>query len=125
MISANEKLGLPRNKMQKIYFAFDVDGTLRNNVVDQEGLPVANESIRNLLIIMATCFKNVKVIVWSGSGELYARQVCNNLGLHSYVKDYYSKQDYELLTSKAKVIAIDDIQDTSIGNLANLIVRMK
>lgn len=124
MIGANEKLGLPRAKMQPVYFAFDVDGTLRNNVVDQDKAPVSNEDIRTLLIILRRSFKNVRIIIWSGAGELYARQVGASFGLDSYVWKYMDKRDHEQLLGKY-VIAVDDIQDTAIGNLVNLIVRMK
>lgn len=123
--SANEKLGLPRDEMFSFVFAFDIDGTLRNNEVDQTKAPVANEPIRTLLIILRKYFKNVKIVVWSGSGELYARQVGASFGLDPYVWQYMSKQDHEKLTRSNRVIAIDDIQDTAIGDLANLIVRMK
>ncbi len=121
--SANQKLGLPRGKMGQVYFAFDIDGTLRNNVVDQTQAAVANERIRTLLIILSS-FKNIKILVWSGSGELYARQIAAGLGLSSYVDMYASKSDHEFITSKYTVIAVDDIQDTAIGHV-NLIVNEK
>lgn len=122
---ANEKLGLPRNKMIGYYIAFDVDGTLRDNKVRQSIAPIANEDIRNLLIILRRSFKNVKIIVWSGSGELYARQVAASFGIHSYVNKYMAKEQYEEFRKGRNIIAIDDIQDTALGNVANLIVRMK
>lgn len=123
-MGANEQLGLPRTKMKQYYFAFDIDGTLRNNVVDQNKEPVANEDIRMLLILLRRAFKNIRIIVWSGSGELYARQVGALLGLNPYVSHYMSKTDYTNFSDK-NIIAIDDIQDTALGNIANLIVRMK
>jgi len=48
--------------MKKTVIAFDVDGTLINN--KYEGEYVANENVRNLLIILAG-FKNIKIVVWS------------------------------------------------------------
>lgn len=125
MIGANQKLGLPRNAMQKYYFAFDIDGTLRDNTVDQSGPPVANEDIRTLLIILRRSFKNIKIIIWSGSGELYARQVGASFGLDKYVSHYFDKQMYKEFELNHNVIAVDDIQDTALGDVANLIVRMK
>lgn len=113
----NEKLGLPRDKMRRYTIAFDVDGTLRDNTKEE---PVANESIRTLLIILST-FKNIKIVVWSGSGELYARQIATAFGLQHYVDQYASKTDWQLI---APDLAIDDIQDTAIGQL-NFIVREK
>lgn len=113
----NKELGLPFGKMKKITIAFDVDGTLRNN---QQDKVIANENIRNLVIILST-FKNVRIIVWSGSGELYARQIAAKLHVDQYVDGYASKTAHEEIKPD---IAIDDIQDTAIGQL-NLIVREK
>lgn len=121
----NAQLGLPRGKMQQYYLAVDIDGTLRDNTVDQDGPPVANEDIRTLLIIMRRSFKNIRIIVWSGSGELYARQVGAAFGLDKYVHLYMSKTEYEEHWANKSIIAIDDIQNTKLGNVANLIVRMK
>lgn len=55
--------------MKQITIAFDCDGTLLNNTKQDM---VANERIRTLLVILSS-FKNVRIIVWSGGGELYAR----------------------------------------------------
>jgi hypothetical protein len=115
----NKRLGLPFGKMQKVTIAFDVDGTLRRNDDDYDS-PQANEDIRTLLRILKK-FKNTKIIVWSGSGELYARQVANELHVKQWVDKYASKTDHEVINAD---IAIDDIQDTAIGKI-NLIVREK
>jgi hydroxymethylpyrimidine pyrophosphatase-like HAD family hydrolase len=118
--------------MKKITVAFDVDGTLLNNT---KSVPVANENIRSMLIFFSK-FKNVKIIVWSGGGELYARQMASALGLTSYVDAFYSKNPQRTVgvteTATRHVfspdivpdIAIDDIQDCDLGNI-NLIVREK
>lgn len=57
-----------------------MDGTLRDNTVDQHTSPVANERIRTLLITLSS-MKNTRIVVWSGGGELYTRQVGASLGL--------------------------------------------
>lgn len=124
-MSANETLGLPRNKMETLWYAFDIDGTLRSNTVDQNIAPVANEEIRTLLITLRKYFKNTKIAVWSGSGEIYARQVAASIGIDSYVHKYLSKQDWKDWSEGKNVRAVDDIQDTAIGNNGNLIVRLK
>lgn len=124
-MGANEDLSLPFDKMKTFYLAFDIDGTLRDNTVDQTIAPVANEDIRTLLIIFKRSFKNVRIIVWSGSGELYARQVGASFGLNKYVSHYMDKRAYVEFELNHDVIAVDDIQDTALGNVANLIVRMK
>lgn len=117
--------------MKKILIAFDIDGTLRNNTVSQDRAPVANEDIRTLLIILRK-FKNTRIMVWSGGGELYARQVCAALGLEYYVDYYASKylaEDDEMGVRKGHPylqpdIVIDDIQDCVLGKI-NLICKEK
>lgn len=113
----NSKLGLPFGKMKKVIIAFDVDGTLRNN--EQEEI-IANEDIRTLLKILSK-FKNTKIVVWSGSGELYARQVAEKLHIVHFVDAFASKTAHKEINPD---IAIDDIQDTAIGKI-NLIVKEK
>lgn len=129
--------------MKKITIAFDVDGTLVNNGALDEHEVVANERIRSLLIIMAH-MKNTKILVWSGGGELWARQATRALGLEKYVDQYADKQYSQCQQAdcvKARKggvychhhvfdtdiqpdIAIDDIQECTLGKI-NLIVREK
>lgn len=128
----NKDLGLPeQDKMKQYVFAIDVDGTLITNLDDdrQHGVvsskEVPHDDIVLLLRILSTKFKNIRVVVWSGGGEQYAKTIGNRLGLDSFVDKYMSKLDYKLLCEKYNVIAIDDIQSTALGNVANLIVRLK
>lgn len=120
--------------MKKIIIAFDIDGTLIRNDSDgdmDKGKPIANERIRSLLITLAS-FKNVHIIVWSGGGELYTRQVCLSLGLDKYIDEYASKNLIKTDKNGKHIfkpdivpdIVIDDIQDCELGNI-NLIVREK
>lgn len=118
--------------MKKVTIAFDCDGTLIQNGALAENEIVPNERIRSMLITFAR-FKNVKIVVWSGGGELWARQVASAIGVAKYVDKYASKN---LLPDRDKNghpkfepeftpdIAIDDIQDCELG-LVNLIVREK
>lgn len=121
--------------METVLIAFDIDGTLRDNTVDQSLEPVANENIRTLLITLSK-FKNTRILVWSGGGEVYARQVVASLGLKKYVDEYADKQyqkcpdceepcnHHSFATDIKPDIAIDDIQACQLGVL-NLIVREK
>jgi phosphoserine phosphatase len=117
--------------MKKILIAFDVDGTLAQNGALEEHEIVANERIRSLLIIMAH-MKNVRILVWSGGGELWARQASRQLGIEKYVDEYGDKHlmgkneaGHPIFDPTHKPdIAIDDIQDCELGNI-NLIVREK
>lgn len=115
--SANEKLGLPRGKMQKVKIAFDVDGTLRCNCTETCRDP--NQRIVDMFNTLKT-FKNVELYVWSGGGAQYAFDMARVLGLDGF--------SYDRCISKIGApqmdIAIDDIQDTAIGDI-NLIVREK
>ena len=117
--------------MKTITIAIDVDGTLiRNQENFQDKAPVANERIRNLLIILAS-MKNTRIIVWSGVGELYARQCAAAIGVAEYVdqyadKYYMGRQDGKpfFMPDITPDIAIDDIQACDLGTL-NLIVKEK
>lgn len=121
-------------KKNKIKIAFDIDGTLIRNDSGNDmdgGTPIANERIRTLLITLAS-FKNTHIIVWSGGGELYARQVCSLLGINKYVDEFKGKNLVGKDNDKKHIfkpdivpdIAIDDIQACTLGYI-NLIVREK
>lgn len=116
--------------MKQVTIAFDCDGTLIRNGAADEHQIVANERIRSMLIAFAH-FKNVKIIVWSGGGELWARQVGAALGIDKYVDLYATKNHLGKIDGKhvfnpdiTPDIAIDDIQDCTLG-VINLIVREK
>lgn len=120
----NEELGLPYGVgMQKVAFCFDIDGTL----IDEHGLPHMDTLVL-AGCILAQKWKNVDVIFWSGGGadyaELHARRMLPVLAIYPKAK-FYSKLEHELIRQKySKLIAIDDIQDTRLGDV-NLIVRNK
>jgi phosphoserine phosphatase len=123
--------------MQDLLVAFDVDGTLRDNTVTNSVVP--NERVCRQLIDLAHT-KNVEIMVWSGGGELYARQCVKELGLASYVDHYADKQVISCTQAgcpnkdashwhfgydgKQPDIAFDDIQSFALGKL-NIIVREK
>lgn len=129
--------------MNTVTIAFDVDGTLRDNTVADR--PVANERIRTLLVSLAH-MKNTKIIIWSGGGELYCRQIAAAFGIEKYIDGYADKQwiavdgcrggameggqcvapdtHRHFATTIQPDIAIDDMQAFTLGKL-NLIVREK
>ncbi len=123
--------------MKKTLIAFDIDGTLRNN--NYTDRVVANERIRTLLITLSS-FKNIKIHVWSGGGESYARQCAQEMGLSKYIDSYSDKEVISCEeagcmnpdeshwhfseTGLRPDIAIDDIQSFSLGDI-NLIVKEK
>ena len=113
----NKKLGLPFGNMKLVTICVDVDGTLLNN--QKEGV-IANEDIRDLLRILSG-FKNTKIVVWSGSGELYARQVAREIHVDQFVDAYASKMAHKEIQPE---IVIDD-QHACVLGLINLIVREK
>lgn len=118
--------------MKNITIAFDCDGTLVTTESAETKKIVANERIRSLLIALSS-FKNVTIVVWSGSGELWARQVSAAIGIDKYVDSYASKNHLGKDAEGKHMfdpdipmpdIAIDDIQACELGVL-NLIVREK
>lgn len=114
----NKELGLPfGDGMEKVAICFDVDGTLIDEDIEH------HSTLALLRLFGLQKWKNVDVIVWSGGGRQYAETIGRRLGLDN-VK-YHSKLEHELLRRVySKLIAIDDIQDTRIGDV-NLIVRNK
>lgn len=112
----NKELGLPFAKMRTIRVAFDVDGTLRCNCT--ETCQDLNKDIVELYRILKK-FKNTEIWIWSGGGKDYALQWAHRLELDFNVNRCISK-----IGAPQMDIAIDDIQDTALGNI-NLIVREK
>lgn len=124
---------LPRSddgKMQRIIYAFDVDGTLIRNgsperqhgVVNDGDIPIVHQI--NTLQVLST-YKNIKIVVWSGGGKEYAAMWGARLGLDKYVWRYASKLEHKELKQQCDIlIAVDDIQSTLLGDV-NLIVREK
>jgi hypothetical protein len=77
----------------------------------------AVEDIRTLVRILHD-FRNVRIVLWSGSGELWARQVARAVHVEQWVDEYDNKA-----TSLIKPdIAIDDMEDMKLGGI-NLIVK--
>ena len=124
---------LPRSddgKMQRLIFAFDVDGTLIRNADSERihGLPNSNDvpivHQINTLMVLST-YKNIRIVVWSGGGKQYAEMWGKRLGLDKYVWKYASKLDHQQIKAQCDfLIAVDDIQSTRLGD-ANAIVREK
>ena len=117
--------------MRKVVIAFDCDGTLVTTDSATTGRIVANERVRSLLVALAS-MKNTRIIVWSGGGELWARQVGAAIGIDKYVDVYASKNylgsseagGHQFAPDIEPDIAIDDIQACELGKI-NLIVREK
>lgn len=118
-MGTNADLGFPVDAMKKVAICFDVDGTL----VDTDFK--AFERVAALVVAMHGLFKNSRIVIWSGGGNAYAENQARRLGMEQYVWKYMSKHQHtELRTLGYKILAIDDIQDTAIGDI-NLIVRNK
>lgn len=116
--------------MKTVVIAFDCDGTLVTTFSAKSGKIVANERIRSLLVGLAHS-KNVKIVVWSGGGELWARQVGASIGIDKYVDLYADKHHLGIEDGVHKFdpdfvpdICFDDIQACELG-LHNIIVREK
>jgi hypothetical protein len=116
----NKKLGLPfGDGMEKVAICFDVDGTLiEGNDVEHE------QTIVLLEMFMRQEWKNLDIIVWSGGGAEYAETIVRRLFPYSrrFLKFHSKLEHNELRKKYSKIIAIDDVQDTRLGDV-NLIVR--
>lgn len=119
----NKDLGLPFGEgMEKVAICFDVDGTL----IDED--TVIHSSTLDVMQAFAfQKWKNVDVIVWSGGGADYARTQYRRIteGMDERYVQFHSKLEHTELRKKyGKIIAVDDVQDTRLGDV-NLIVRNK
>jgi len=105
-------------EVKTVTVAFDVDGTMVRSVARVQGPNEleANEDVRNLMRILHG-FKNVRIILWSGSGELWARQAARLAHIEHWVHQYATKTDKSIRAD----ITIDDMEDMSMGAF-NLIV---
>ena len=121
-----------RRRMKTVTIAFDCDGTLVTTESAQTKQIVANERVRSILVGLAH-FKNVRIVVWSGAGELWARQVAAAIGITKYVDQFASKNHLGKDEDGKHIfdpdipkpdIAIDDIHACELG-IINLIVREK
>lgn len=118
----NKKLGLPYGEgMEKVAVCFDVDGTL----IDENEQPIY-PTIAFLRSMTEHKWKNVDFIIWSGGGAAYAQKMTErHVGNDLKGVKYYSKFDASTVRKLyQKIIAIDDIQDTRMGDV-NMIVRSK
>lgn len=120
--------------MDKLIFAYDIDGTLRKNSEERHRTEVEpNTRIVDLLIANAHS-KNVRTILWSNRGAEYCRDMRKVLGLEKYVKetDCYLKmwlklQNEALERGETPIVpdvAYDD-QQRFDGGKVNVIVREK
>lgn len=120
-MGANKDLGLPYGDgMEKVLVAFDVDGTL----IGEGDVPLPTLAL--LEAFWRQKWKNVDIIVWSGGGGDYARNMVERHCDWARGRNcWHSKLEYMGLRERYdKVIAFDDVQDTRLGDV-NLIVRNK
>lgn len=122
--------------MRKIVIAFDVDGTLINNrhihtYPDRPLEPIEPNERPCRMLMDLSHSKNTRIVVWSGQGEQYAKDIVRDLGLSKYVNGYASKNHLGKVDGKHRFdpdfvpdIAFDDIQACELG-VANIIVREK
>lgn len=104
--------------MRTVTIAFDVDGTLIKEITESDGYrhEIINEDVRMMLVTLAR-LRNVRIHLWSGSGEAYARTRARELGITQYIYTYSSKTDAGFVPE----IAVDDVETTSLGTF-NLIL---
>lgn len=106
--------------MKEIICAFDVDGTIISNT-NGLGKEKLNIDVYNLMVLFSR-MKNVKIIVWSGAGKLYAEQIVLKYGLVDYVSNCYGKHEYDESIYGKVDIAFDDMADFSLAD-KNIIVK--
>ena len=107
----NEELGLPFGEgMEKVAFAFDVDGTLINDKWPH----AATQAL--LRAMLRQDWKNVDIIVWSGGGAKYAETQFRHWFPELVGAKFHSKLEHtELRKRYDKIIAVNEIKDTYLG----------
>lgn len=60
--------------------------------------------------------RNVKIIVWSGGGEDYAKQIVLKYGLSKYIFNCFGKHEYNETIYGKVDIAFDDVMDCDLGD---------
>lgn len=76
------------------YIAFDIDGTLVHTGYKADNSEL-NHKVAHILVLLSA-LPDVKIIVWSGGGEDYARQQVRRFGLEEFVWRCASKLDSTL-----------------------------
>lgn len=100
---------------EKIIIAIDVDGCLRR--ADDEQDVIADEDVRTLIRLLAG-MRNTVIVLWSGSGPAYARQVAQETHVAHWVNEYGSKTDIGRIRPD---VTIDD-QETAFYGALNLVL---
>lgn len=110
--------------MKEVIIAFDIDGTIYGSPFLHRAEPVLNLKTVQLMELLATNFKNVKIYTWSGGGQEYAEQIVTKFGLEKYVDRCFGKAEYDETLYGKIDIAIDDEAAFSLGE-KNLIIKGK
>jgi phosphoglycolate phosphatase-like HAD superfamily hydrolase len=108
--------------MKEIIVMFDVDGTIISNT-NGIGKEKLNLEVVQLMTLLSRT-KNVRVCVWSGGGEDYARQIIEKYGLGDIVNRIKGKHEYDETIDGKVDIAFDDQHEFSLAE-KNIIVRTK
>lgn len=110
--------------MKEIIIMFDVDGCIYGSPFMHRAEPVLNLKTVQLMELLHTHIKNVKIYVWSGGGQEYAEQIVNKFGLEKWVDRCFGKAEYDKTIHGAVDIAFDDEVSFDLAD-KNLIVKTK
>ena len=110
--------------MKDIIIAFDIDGTIYGSPFISKGEPVLNLKTVQLMELLHSHIKNVKIYVWSGGGKEYAEQIVVKFGLDKWVDRCFGKADYDETIHGKIDIAFDDEPFFDMAAI-NLIVKTK
>lgn len=112
--------------MKEITIAFDIDGTLLNNEGIPPDTPVHLRPKRGvnieavLLLQILSRMKNSRIIIWSGGGTEYAKNICYIYGFEKYADIVVGKNEYDGHVD----ICFDDVHSCELAD-KNIIVRFK
>lgn len=110
--------------MKEIIIAFDIDGTIYGSPFMHRAEPVLNLRTVQLMELLHSHIKNVKIYAWSGGGQEYAEQIVAKFGLERWVDRCFGKAEYDETLYGKVDIAFDDEAFFSMAE-KNLIVKTK
>lgn len=105
--------------MKTIKCFFDIDGTLKYDVIGSEVVP--RDEVRGMLVVMSGMV-DVEVSLWSSRGADYAKEIGTRVGIAHRCIGFFDKTS-EVVAEQNPNITVDDEDISELcPNAANIVV---